>query len=200
LLLEKCGTSFAYFRYHNSRGIQLLSALYAFNCPTFLFTQKQWKLFVENTERNAITTFPYDMIADHTPHVNSSLVQPMGTTFLKAIVICILSNRESQICRAKATPTEETSQVLETPQKTTIKRKYFDTGEKPQRQSGRIKGRSELPDSVKKVPSFISGYVDGKPIYRSVRVVEEDIVTSIENNVMANEKIEQSASQITLIE
>jgi len=27
--------------YHSSRGIQVLSALYAFNCPTFLFTQGQ---------------------------------------------------------------------------------------------------------------------------------------------------------------
>jgi hypothetical protein len=44
--------------YHSSRGIQVLSAMYAFNCPTFLFTQRQWKLFVENHDRNAIMTFP----------------------------------------------------------------------------------------------------------------------------------------------
>ena len=79
--------------YHHSRGIQTLSALYAFNCPTFLFSQRQWKLFVENTERNAILTFPYNDNPDFTPHVNSSLVQPMGRTFLKAIVICLLSQR-----------------------------------------------------------------------------------------------------------
>ena len=155
---------------------------------------------MENTERNSISTFPYDTVADHTPHVNSSLVQPMGTTFLKAIVICLLSNRESQMFRIKATTIEESSRVSETPQKTTIKRKYFNTEEKPQRQSERKKGRSERPDSVKKVPSFVSGYDAGKPIYRTVRVVSEDIVTSIENEISLKEKIEQSASQVTLIE
>jgi hypothetical protein len=81
--------------YHGSRGIQVLSALYAFNCPTFLFTHRQWKLFFKNRDPNAILTFPYDDNVDHTPHVNSSLVQPMGTTFLKAIVFCLLSRRVS---------------------------------------------------------------------------------------------------------
>ena len=33
--------------YHSSSGVQVLSAKYSFNCPTFLFTQKQWKLFNE---------------------------------------------------------------------------------------------------------------------------------------------------------
>jgi hypothetical protein len=155
---------------------------------------------VENTERNSISTFPYDAVADHTPHVNSSLVQPMGTTFLKAIVICLLSNRESQMFGIKAALIEEYSRVSETPEKTTIKRKYFNTEEKPQRQSERKKGRSEGLDSAKKAPSFISGYVDGKPIYSSVRVVEEDIVTSIESEISMKEKIELSASQITLFE
>ena len=88
------------------------------------------------------------MIADHTPHVNSSQVQPMGKTFLKAIVICLLSNRESHMFRVKATPIEESSRVSETPQKTTIKRKYFDTEEKPQRHSERKRGRSEHSESI----------------------------------------------------
>lgn len=154
---------------------------------------------MENNERNSISTFPYDTVADHTPHVNSSLVQPMGTTFLKAIVICLLSNRESQMFRIKATPIEESSRVSETPHKTTIKRKYFNTEEKPQRQSERKKGRSEHSNSKKKVPSFISGYTAGKPIYSTVRIVLEEVVESIENEIMAKEKMEQKSSQITLI-
>jgi hypothetical protein len=84
--------------YHQSRGIQVLSAMYAFNAPTFLFSHRQWKLFVENTERNAILTFPYNDNPEHTPHVNSSQIEPMGTTFLKAIVICLLSRRVSLDC------------------------------------------------------------------------------------------------------
>ncbi len=155
---------------------------------------------MENNERNSILTFPYDTVADHTPHVNSSLVQPMGTTFLKAIVICLLSNRGSRMFRMNDASIEESSRVSETPQKTTIKRKYFDTEEKPRRHSERKRGRSEHSESGKKVPSFKSGYVDGKPIYSSVRVVPEEIVKSIEDKIMVNEKMEQKSSQITLIE
>jgi len=123
--------------YHGSRGIQVLSVLYTFNCPTFLFTQRQWKLFVENSDRNAILTFPYDDDHEHTPHVNSSLVQPMGTTFLKAIVICLLSRRVP-LGSMKAVTLEDSSQVKETPKKTIIKPKYFDTPDKPKRQSARL--------------------------------------------------------------
>lgn len=105
--------------YHDTRGIQVLSALYAFNCTTFLFTHRQWKLFVENRDRNAILTFPYDDNDTHTPHVNSRLVHPMGTTFLKAIVICLVSQRVS--VEGNSVNLEGSSQVKETLNKTTIK-------------------------------------------------------------------------------
>lgn len=91
-------------------GSQALSALYAFSCPTFLFTQRQWKLFLENGDRNAILTFPYDDNDNHTPHVNSSLVQPMGKTFLKTIAICLLSRRVSLEGSMKAVTLEESYQ------------------------------------------------------------------------------------------
>ena len=97
--------------YHGSRGIQVLSALYAFNAPTFLFTQKQWKLFVENKERNAVLTYPYNDDVNHTPHVNSSLVYPMGTTFLKTIVICLLSRKGSLVDAMNEISNQEESQV-----------------------------------------------------------------------------------------
>ena len=138
--------------YHCSRGIQILSALYTFNCPTFLFTQRQWKLFVENTERNAVLTFPYNDNLDHTPHVNSSLVQPMGTTFLKAIVICLLSQRVSLEESMKSITLQESSQIKETPKKTSIKPKYFDTSAKPVRTSGRLSGKPN--------PKYLAGYDD----------------------------------------
>jgi len=124
--------------YHSSRGIQVLSALYAFNCPTFLFTQGQWKLFVENDARNSILTFPYGNDSDHSPHVNSSLVQSMGTTFLKAIVVCLLSKRTYR----------------------------------------------------KKQPSFVSGFIDGIPLYTTVRVLSEEDVLIIEDKITLQEKAE----------
>lgn len=186
--------------YHGSRGIQVLSALYAFNCPTFLFTQRQWKLFVESSDRNAILTFPYDDNDNHTPHVNSSLVQPMGTTFLKAIVICLLSRRVSLEGSMKAVTIQESSQVKETPKKTIIKPKYFDTPDKPKRQSARLQKGTKL-ESGKKIPSFISGYADGQPIYTTIRVVPQDIVAGIEDEISIQEKKEyqKQTSEMTLL-
>ena len=185
--------------YHGSRGIQILSALYAFNCPTFLFTQRQWKLFVETRDRNAILTFPYDDNDEHTPHVNSSLVQPMGTTFLKAIVICLLSRRVSLEESMKAVTLEESTQVKETPRKSIIKPKYFDTSDKPKRQSARLQKASNL-EFGKKIPSFVSGYVEGQPIYTIVRVVPEEIVEGIEDEISIQEKKEyqKQTSEMTL--
>ena len=181
--------------YHCSRGIQTISALYAFNCPTFLFTQRQWKLFVENTERNAVLTFPYDDNPDHTPHVNSSLVQPMGTTFLKAIVICLLSRRVSLEESLKSITLQESSQIKETPKKTIIKPKYFDTPEKPKRQSARLQGQPK--------PSYVSGYDDkGLPIYTLIRVVPQEVVARIEDEIAVQEKkeYEKQTSEMTLVE
>ena len=187
--------------YHSSRGIQVLSALYAFNCPTFLFSQGQWKLFVENNERNSILTFPYDDDIDHSPHVNSSLVQPMGTTFLKAIVVCLLSKRDSLVESMKAVSIDKSSQVMETPKKTIIKPKYFDTLEKPQRQSARLQ-KSSGSNYGKKQPSFISGYIDGLPLYSTVRVLAQEVVSRIEDEITLQEKAEfkQQASEVTLFE
>jgi hypothetical protein len=187
--------------YHGSRGFQVLSALYAFNCPTFIFTQRQWKLFVETRDRNAILTFPYNDNDEHTAHVNSSLVQPMGTTFLKAIVICLLSRRVSLEESMKAHTLEESTQVQETPRKTIIKPRYFDTPDKPKRQSARLQKGSNL-EFGKKIPSFVSGYVEGQPIYSLVRVVPQEIVAEIENEIAIQEKMEyqKQTSEMTLFE
>ena len=175
--------------YHNSRGIQVLSALYAFNSPTLLFTQKQWKLFVENPDRDSILTFPYGDNVEHSPHVNSSLVHPMGTTFLKVIAICLLSKREMPVEFTQATSIEESYQIAETPLKSTIKPKYFDTIEKPQRKSERLK-KSNDERSHRKVPSFISGYMDGAPIYKNIRIASEQVVAAIEDEISQIEKKE----------
>ena len=187
--------------YHSSRGIQVLSALYAFNCPTFLFTQGQWKLFVENNERNSILTFPYDDDIDHSPHVNSSLVKPMGKTFLKAIVVCLLSKRDSLVESMKAVSIEESSQVMKTPKKNIIKPKYYHTSEKPQRQSAQLQ-KSSGSNYGKKQPSFVSGYIDGQPLYTTVRVLPQEVVSRIEDEITLQEKAEfkQQASEVTLFE
>ncbi|EPZ36494.1 hypothetical protein O9G_005506, partial [Rozella allomycis CSF55] len=169
--------------YRSSRGIQVVSALYAFNCPTFLFTQRQWKLFVENVDRNAILTFPYDDNPDYTHHINSSLVQPMGKTFLKAIVLCLLSRRDSLDQTIQELTLKECSNVIDTPKDSIIKPKYFETSDKPKTQSARFLGEPK--------PSYLSGYDDkGQPIYSLVRVVPQEVVARIEDEIAVQENKE----------
>ena len=69
--------------YHKSRAAQIFCALFAFNCPIFLLTHRQWKLFVENPYRTSVLTFPYNSKPSYSPQLASTLVQPMGSTFLK---------------------------------------------------------------------------------------------------------------------
>ena len=175
--------------------------MYAFNCPTFLFTQKHWKLFVENKERNSILTFPYDTDPEDTTLANASLMQPMGTTFLKAIVICLLSKRTLERKHPMATPGTEPAHALETPQKNKTKRRHFGSSEKQQRRKSRKRARSGFPES-EAVPRFISGYADGEPIYSTVRVYSEKEVSEMEMNIAAKEQMEKmaQASQVTLVD
>jgi hypothetical protein len=187
--------------YHSSRGVQVLTALYAFNCPTFLLTQGQWKLFVENRERNSILTFPYNDNVDHSAHVNSSLVQPMGKTFLRAIIICLLSKRDSLVESMKAVSIEGSSQIMETPKRVIVKPKLFETAEKAQRRSERLQ-KSFGSNYGKKQPSFVSGYIDGQPVYTIVRVLPQEVVSRIEDEITVQEKAEfkQQSSEVTLVE
>ena len=196
--------------YHGSRGIQTLSALYSFNCPTFLFTQKHWKLFIENTDRNAIFTFPYGTDNQLSPHVNSSLMKRTGTTFVKAIVICLLSRRGLLNELRTVEPAREIVQQPATPGDSIIKRKFHDTTQKPPRRSSRLnppQNDSSDNDSPQiKVPSFISGYEEGRPIYSTVRIIPQDIVNEIEKEIeeelALQKKIEyqKQSSDLTLCE
>jgi hypothetical protein len=67
----------------------------------------------------------------------------------------------------KAVFIKESSQVMETPV------------EKSQRQSERL---SES-NYGKKQPSFISGYIDGEPLYATVRVLPQEVVSRIEDEI-----------------
>ena len=42
----------------------------------------------------------------------------------------------------------------------------------------------------KKIPLFVSGYVEGQPNYSLVRVMPQEIVTEIENEIVSQEKKE----------
>ena len=127
----------------------------------------------------------------------------MGTTFLKAIVICLLSQRVIPLEGSmNAVTLEESSHVKETPTKTIIKPKYFDTPEdKATRHSSRLQQGTNM-ESAMKTPSFVSGYVEGQPIYTTVRVVPQEIVAGIEEEIAIQERKEyrKQTSEMTLLE
>ncbi|KAJ3305582.1 hypothetical protein HDU76_004983 [Blyttiomyces sp. JEL0837] len=72
--------------YRGSRGPEVLAALYGYNSVTFLVTPKQWKLFVENEDFDAILTTPF---ADNPGPFH--VCGPMGEDFVKALTICLLT-------------------------------------------------------------------------------------------------------------
>ena len=86
--------------YQESRAAQTLTLVYALRCPVFLFTQRAWKMFLENDERDAILTFPVgtENYSNRTPdaiaaaHLHQKA--PVDESFLKAIAICILASDE----------------------------------------------------------------------------------------------------------
>ena len=178
--------------YHNTRGVQVLMALYAFNAPTFLLSQQHWKLLVENEDRNAILTFPYG--DEHSPHVRSAQLASMGSDFVRAIVICLLSNRRT-VLEAKAARVGSSIPCI-TPEKPSLSSKSHATGVKEQKISARL----ETPSGIKQ-PSFVSGYCNGLPVYSLVRVLAPDVVANIEDEIAAQEKLQrQATSEMILVE
>lgn len=168
--------------YHKSCATQIFSALFAFNCPTFLITQRQWKLFVENSERTSVLTFPYNSKPHYSPHLASTLVQPIGATFLQALTICLLAKA--------AKPGHETSEsdssMLfnwlqdECDSGRTIKKRLQDSEKKlyPGDGSGTT---SPMPPTRARIPAFQIGEYCGQPVYRTVRVVPQETVRQIED-------------------
>ena len=81
--------------FHGSRSTQVFTALFPRRAPTVLLNQKQWKLFVENENRTAVFTFPFEEDdpddPGRCPFLKSTLVRMMGTTLVRVICICVLA-------------------------------------------------------------------------------------------------------------
>lgn len=167
--------------YNTSRGVQVFAALYAHGCPTFLYTQDQWKIFVENDARNAILTYPFDYTQE-LAHTGSVWAHRMGPTFIRAIVICLLSTRNEQVHTPEKIPL-----VFETPQ-TRAGRAGQNPSPEDQpahevRRSARLKKKSRTL-----MPSFLSGYKNGVPVYSDIRVYTAEEVAAIDEQIETLEK------------
>lgn len=166
--------------YYGSRGAQVLTAMYAHNSPTFLLSQRYWKVFVESEDRRSIYTFPYGKETSESAHVNNKKVEPMNEGFLCALVICLLAGK-----KFKKEKTREA--VAVTPERVNVKPKYKDSGKKGVRRSKRLMtGRVSQPE-------FISGYENGKPIYSEIRIMNKEDVEKIDF------ELTEGASEVTLV-
>jgi hypothetical protein len=158
--------------WHNEcRGAQILAAMYGFDCPAFLVSQFHFKLFVQNTTRDGILTFPYNQDPNETNYHNSSLVGANNEELLQAITICLLSKKA----------TEPSSPVLKMCDENFMPKPFYKSAEKQQITESLQEGPSESQIRTSRV---ISGYTSqGNPIYRQIRVLQRRQVEVIENEI-----------------
>ncbi len=153
--------------YQKSRGIQLLAALYSFNCPTFLLTQKQWKVFMENEERNAVLTFPFGNNPEQPGHVNSCSFAPMGSDFLRASMISLRSQR-MPVLSPQGPPKN--------------KQPSASTNTAPKRdRDPRLYSSPAMPSKRARV-THVSNAQNGQPVYSTVRIWSQEAADEMVEN------------------
>jgi hypothetical protein len=177
--------------YRKSRGAQLLTAMYAHNAPTFIFTQKHWKLFVQNRNRNCALTFPFDNVIGASPRLNSILMKPMGPTFLEAITICLLSSLDSDPIDAARLESASEAIPFASPEQT--RPKHLNKPQDSLHKSSKAARRSEEdgPSSSTRggcdASRFKVGCRGGTDVYSYIRVAPADVVQRIEEQISAEE-------------
>jgi hypothetical protein len=150
--------------HHDSRGVEMFCALYGYNAPTVLLTQKNYKLVVENRARTRILTYPYESDTNKTSYVRSLATSTVDLDLLRIIVICLLSGEPSASQQEKQIDS---------------KKPYNEDGiEEP------LFDRDEAADEI--VPSYFSGYDEnGNAIRRLIRVTGSKQLKEIEEQDIA---------------
>ena len=100
----KTATTFTYGSYwfRKSRGSQTLTSLFSKHAPVFLLTQLQWKVFVENENRDAILSYPAALIGSE--YQRSLQMKGMGPEIIQAIIIVLLA-RPNTLFNDESSPT-----------------------------------------------------------------------------------------------
>lgn len=186
--------------YFRSRGVQTFSSLYAHNSPCFLITQKMWKLFVENKERTQIMTFPFGDLdggpiysPEYIKYRNSTQFAPMGRDFLRAIIICLLSKRETESFNEQDDALAEASFSKEN-------QSPSNCDSESKRCSSPFPGTpSQAQNRVPKttvIPTIITGKnPDGTPIWTKIRVAPASVVGDVERELEKRKREERARMQ-----
>ena len=92
------------------RATQILGSMYAHSCPAMLVIPRQFKFFFESDERDTVFTYPAHQDPEASQFWNASAMSEMGSDFLKAICVCLLSPRAG--CDEERKPSDITAQSL----------------------------------------------------------------------------------------
>jgi hypothetical protein len=174
--------------YRDSRGIQVLTAMYAYKCPTFLASQKQWKLLVLNSSSDGILTYPFDRTAG--ARAGSTLTKELSQTFLQAVCICILSDPEGAAIESGASALEAVT-AKSTPkrkeQRDQAKRSAKRARPQGSAEQASRKARRQQADAGGRDPHSGEGagrrWLGGDAGHRRVRVLADCDVRTIEGRV-----------------
>ncbi|KAI3633894.1 hypothetical protein MIR68_008068 [Amoeboaphelidium protococcarum] len=155
----------------------------------YTLSQKCFKVFVENDSRDAIFTWPFvsgNSYQNDEPYsrdrvARSYTLQVMTSVIMQVITICLLACGEDDLISSlnpmavEATPLKSiqasSTDAFTCEKEQGRKRKREDASSKKQARSGSVR---------KRIPQFISGYIDGQPIYTKVRVMDELQVEELE--------------------
>lgn len=176
----KTDRSFPVGRYWHSRAAQILASMYSHSCPATLVTQSQFKFFFESDERDMVFTFPAHQDPAASQFWNASAMREMGSDFVKAICICLLSPRAR--CDQEPKLSDAAAQYTTRTPKNTKKalRSLENSAERPLRSSGDKKSDQQKASAAgKATPKFISGYHDGLPVYTKIRVGSDEAAHAI---------------------
>jgi hypothetical protein len=158
-------------------------------------TQKCWKIFVENEEKNAVFTYPCFKVEDNPRHRKEDrIVVKMGDIneeFVKCIALCILSDRYNPVSvkQPDIATTAFTSRDVPA-ENSAIGKKIdskLDTPQKPEHQSKKprldnadIENIDPLNYNPEVNSSYISGYdIDKTPIRKVIRVYNQDQIDEL---------------------
>ncbi|KAI3651577.1 hypothetical protein MP228_002880 [Amoeboaphelidium protococcarum] len=178
--------------YEKSRLAQVFAALYASHAPLVLLTPVQFKVFCENSARDRVHTFPFDINA---PNVNAAqnLTQPIGRELIKAIVICLCQS--IAVSKVQSGSQSGIIEVLKTPLRAAVK--LVDSiSKRRDGKSGNEKDQAVLGEQSPNLvqPKFFVGMSeDGSRQYQEIRVLSPEQVQELN---LLDEDDEESLPEI----
>uniref|UniRef100_A0A7S0LWX7 Uncharacterized protein n=1 Tax=Cryptomonas curvata TaxID=233186 RepID=A0A7S0LWX7_9CRYP len=168
--------------YRGCRGIQALSAMYAYKCPIFVANQKHWKLILLNSNSDGILTYPFDRTEG--TRAGSTQTKRLGPTFLQALCICLLSVSHED----EDAPASGTSAVVVMEPTPESKRGRPRVSEEKAAKKARAQSSESEPHSGGKGGKGVGKrMLSGEAVHQRVRVLADCDVRAIEGRIAAAE-------------